>query len=99
MEGGSGEPPGRQPPSTLDWVGQVMLASDDPTGALLAALLVRHLVSNEDPRMLGFSPASLYGRVGGIAQQAFPDAVGGGSVVGPFDGILADLKRRTQAGQ
>jgi hypothetical protein len=83
----------------LDWVGQVMLASDDPTGALLAALLVRHLVSGEDPRTLGFSPASLYGRVGGIVQQAFPDVAGGGSVVGPFDAILADLKRRTQAGQ
>ena len=48
--------------------------------------------------MLGFSPGSLYGRVGDIAQQAFPD-VTGGSVLGPFDAILADLKRRTQGGQ
>jgi hypothetical protein len=83
----------------LAWLGEVMLAGGDPTGALLAALLVRHLVSDEDPRILGFSPLSLYGDVGGIAQQAFPDVAGGGSVLGPFDAILADLKRRTQGSQ
>jgi hypothetical protein len=83
----------------LAWLGDVMLAGGDPTGALLAALLVRHLVSEEDPRMLGFSPLSLYGDVGSIAQQAFPDVAEGGSVLGPFDAILADLKRRTQGSQ
>jgi hypothetical protein len=29
----------------LDWLGHAMLASGDPTGALLAALIVRHLAS------------------------------------------------------
>ena len=62
----------------LDWLGQAMLASGDPTGALLAALMVRHLVRNEDPRLLGYSPAALYGQLGGIAQQAFPDVADSG---------------------
>jgi hypothetical protein len=83
----------------LEWLGEVMLAGGDATGALLAALMVRHLVADENPRELGFSPISLYGQVGGIAQQAFQDVGGGGSVVGPFDAILADLKRRTQGSQ
>lgn len=83
----------------LDWLGQVMLENGDPTGALLAALMVRHLVSDEDPGRLGFSPGSLYGRVGGIAQHAFPDVAEGGSVPGPIDAILADLKRRTHGSQ
>lgn len=83
----------------LDWLGEVMLAGGDATGALLAALMVRHLVADENPRELGFSPVSLYGQVGGVAQQAFPDVGGGGSVVGPFDAILAALKRRTQGSQ
>ena len=30
------------------------------------------------------------------AHEAFPDVGGDGSVVGPIDAILADLKRRTQ---
>jgi hypothetical protein len=83
----------------LDWLGEVMLADGDATGALLAALLVRHLVADENPRELGFSPVSLHGQLGGIAQQAFPDVGGGSSVAGPFDTILADLKRRMQGSQ
>jgi hypothetical protein len=87
----------------LDWLGQVMFASGDATGALLAALMVRHLMPGSDltgqARQDGFSPVSLYGRVGGMAQQAFPDVGGGGSLVGPLDAILADLKRRTQGGR
>ena len=53
----------------LDWLGQAMLASGDPTGVLLAALMVRHLVPDGDPRLLGFSPTALYGELGGIAHQ------------------------------
>ena len=83
----------------LAWLGQAMLTSGDATGALLMALLVRHLVPDEDPRKLGFSPLSLHEEVGGIAQQAFPGVAEGDSVLGPFDAILTDLKRRTQGGQ
>ena len=63
------------------------------------ALLVRHLVPDEDPRKLGFSPLSLDGEVKGIAQQAFPDVAEGDSMLGPFDAILTDLKRRTRGDQ
>jgi hypothetical protein len=35
--------------------------------------------------------AALYGQVRGIAQQAFPDVVDSGSLVAPFDAILAEL--------
>ena len=35
----------------------------------------------------------------GIAQQAFPDVAEDGSPVGPFDAILAYLRRRTPGGQ
>ena len=58
----------------LDWLGDVMRQSDDATGALLAALMVRHLVPGEDPdRRLGFSPSWLYGQLGHIARKAFQD--------------------------
>lgn len=83
----------------LDWLGQVMLASGDPTGALLAALMVRHLVADEDPRLFGFSANALYGQLGGIARQAFPDVAAASSLVAPFDAILAELKERTQSGE
>ena len=47
----------------LDWLGDVMRQSGDATGALLAALMVRHLVPGEGPdRRLGFSPSWLYTR-------------------------------------
>jgi hypothetical protein len=84
----------------LDWLGQTMLANGDRTGALLAALMVRHLVPNEDrERLLGFSPTALYGQVGGIARQAFPDVADVGSLLAPFDAILSEIGRRTQGGE
>jgi len=61
--------------------------------------MVRHLVPDGDPRLLGFSPTALYGELGGIAHQAFPDIADSGSLVAPFDAILAELKRRMQGGQ
>ncbi len=82
----------------LDWLGHVMLARGDPTGALLAALIVRHLIPDADPGLLGFSPTSLYAQVGGIARQAFPEVADVGSLVGPFDAVLAELNQRTQGG-
>ena len=84
----------------LDWHGQAMLANGDRTGALLAALMVRHLVPDEDrERLLGFSPAALYGQVGGIARQASPDVADIGSLLAPFDAILSEMDRRTQGGE
>jgi len=57
----------------LDWLGDVMRQSGDATGALLAALMVRHLVPGEDPdRRLGSSPSWRYGQLGHIARKAFP---------------------------
>jgi hypothetical protein len=90
---------GRTTAEHLDWLGQSMLASGDSTGALLAALLVRHLVHDEDPRLLGFSPTALYGQLRNIVQQAFPDVAANNTLVGPFDAILAELKRRTQGSE
>ena len=73
---------------------------DDLTGALLAALLVRHLVWDEDQEDVGIlASLNCTGEFGGIAQQAFPDVAGDGSVVGPFDAILAELTRRIQSGE
>jgi hypothetical protein len=67
------EPASRTAAEHLDWLGDVMRKSGDATGALLAALMVRHLVPGEDPdRRLGFSPSWLYGRLGHIARKAFP---------------------------
>jgi hypothetical protein len=84
----------------LDWLGQAMFTSGDPTGALLAALMVRHLVPDGDPGVLGFSPNGLYGLTRSIAQLVFPDvADSGGFLVAPFDAILAELKRRTQGSE
>jgi hypothetical protein len=79
----------------LDWLGNVMEKRGDLTGALLAALLVRHLIRGEElDRRLGFSPARLYMQLGWIAQKAFPGIAGGGTVVGPFDDILAHLQQQ-----
>ena len=75
-----------------------MLQSGDMTGALLAALMVRHLIPDGDPeRRLGFSPSWLYVQLGHIAQKAFPEAADRRSVVAPFDAILAELRQRTQS--
>jgi len=83
----------------LDWLGGVMLQSGDMTGALLAALMVRHLIPDEDPeRQLGFSPSWLYSQLGHIAQKAFPEVADGRTVVAPFDASLAKLRQRTQSG-
>jgi len=79
----------------LDWLGYVMEQRGDPTGALLAALLVRHLVAGQDlDGRLGFSPLHLYGKVGQIAQKAFPGIARGGTVLGPVDDILAHLTQQ-----
>jgi hypothetical protein len=68
----------------------------DLTGALLAALLVRHLIRDKDlDRSLGFSPVHLYGQVRQSAQRAFPGIARGDTVVGPFDDILAHLQHLT----
>jgi hypothetical protein len=80
----------------LDWLGNVMEQRGDLTGALLAALLVRHLIQGRDlDRSLGFSPVHLYGQLGQIAQRAFPGIARGDTVVGPFDDILAHLQQQT----
>ena len=88
----------------LDWLGHVMEQRGDLTGALLAALLVRHLIRGEEQdRTLGFSPLNLYAMAGPIAQAAFPGIAGGGSVLGPVDDVLAHLQQltsgTTQSGQ
>lgn len=91
------EAAGRTAAEHLDWLGQVMLTSGDRTGALLAALMVRHLVPDGDPaRRLGFSPTALYSQLGDIARQVFSGPDSGGSLVAPFDAILAELDRRTR---
>jgi hypothetical protein len=83
----------------LDWLGHVMEQRGDQPGALLAALLVRHLLRGESlDRQLGFSPASLYVRLGHAARKAFPDIAGGSTVVAPFDNILAHLHQLTAQG-
>jgi hypothetical protein len=80
----------------LDWLGNVMEQRGDLMGALLAALLVRHLIRGQDlDGRLGFSPVHLYGQLGQIAQKAFPGIAGGDTVVGPFDDILARLQQLT----
>ncbi len=80
----------------LNWLGQVMEQRGDLAGALLAALLVRHLLPGQGlDRSLGFSPTSLYAQLGPTARKAFPDIAGGGSVLGPFDDILAHLRQVT----
>jgi hypothetical protein len=78
----------------LDWLGHVMEQRGDRTGALLAALLVRHLIPGKGlDRSLGFSPSGLYGSLGQVAQKAFPGIARGGTVLGPFDDILAHLNQ------
>jgi hypothetical protein len=78
----------------LDWLGNVMAQRGDLTGALLAALLVRHLIRGKElDRSLGFSPMGLYGQLRQIAQKAFPGIARGDTVVGPFDDILAHLQQ------
>src|SRR5262249_14775645 len=65
----------------LDWLGNVMEQRGDLMGALLAALLVRHLIRDKDlDRSLGFSPVHLYGLLGQIAQKAFPGIARGDTV-------------------
>jgi hypothetical protein len=87
---------GRTAAEHLDWLGHVMEQRGDLTGALLAALLVRHLIRGEDQdRALGFSPLNLYAMAGPIAQAAFPGIAGGGSVLGPVDDVLAHLQQLT----
>ena len=77
-----------------------MLQSGDATGALLAALMVRHLVPGEDPgRQPGFSPSWLYGQLGHIARKVFPEVTASLTVTGPFDAILAELAERIQDGE
>lgn len=84
----------------LDWLGDVMRQSGDATGALLAALMVRHLVPGDDPEgQPGFRPSWLYGQLGHIARKAFPEVAGSRTVTGPFDAILAELTRRIQSGE
>ena len=84
----------------LDWLGEVMRQSGDGTGALLAALMVRHLVPGEAAgRQLGFSPSSLYGQLGRIARKAFPEVTASPTITGPFDAILAELAERIQDGE
>ena len=78
----------------LDWLGEVMLAEDDLTGALLAALLIRHLVAHNDPGTnLGFSPASLYMRSRHAGLRAF-GIEHTGALLTDFDAMLAELKGR-----
>jgi hypothetical protein len=84
----------------LDWLGDVMRQSGDATGALLAALMVRHLLPGEDPdRRLGFSPSWLCGQLGHIARKVFPGVTASRTVTGPFDAILAELAQRIQDGE
>jgi hypothetical protein len=83
----------------LDWLGEVMRQSGDANGALLAALMVRHLVPGEaSGRQLGFHPSWLYGQLGHIARKAFPEVTASRTVTGPFDAILAELTHRIQDG-
>lgn len=91
---------GRTAAEHLDSLGDVMLQSGDMTGALLAALMVRHLLPGEDrERRLGFSPSGLYVQVGHIARKAFPEVADSRTVVTPFDAILAELRQRIQSGE
>ena len=82
----------------LDWIGQVMLAEDDLTGALLATLLIRHLVPYDDPdRNLGFSPVSLYMQSRHAGLRAF-GLESTGALLSDFDAMLAELKGRVAEG-
>jgi hypothetical protein len=84
----------------LDWLGDVMRQSGDATGALLAALMVRHLLPGENPdRRLGFSPSWLCGQLGHIARKVFPGVTASRTVTGAFDAILAELAQRIQDGE
>jgi hypothetical protein len=84
----------------LDWLGNVMQQSGDATGALLAALMIRHLVPGEDPdRQVGFHPSWLYGQLSHIARKAFPEVTASRTVTGPLDAILAELAQRIQDGE
>jgi hypothetical protein len=78
----------------LDWLATALSREDDKVGALLAALLIRHLVSGDllESGDLGFNPIFLYGDVGEIAERLFPGAVGRGYMAGLLDVILGDLK-------
>jgi hypothetical protein len=65
----------------------------DLTGALLAALLVRHLSPDDDlDRSLGFNPFHLYRRLSPTAQKAFLGITGSDTALRPLDDILAYLK-------
>jgi hypothetical protein len=56
----------------LTWLGNMMLLKGDQVGALVAALMVRHLVGEVDGiRDLGFYPVFFYIQVSAIAQQGF----------------------------
>lgn len=87
-------------PPRSTWTGSenVMLQAGDMTGALLAALMVRHLVPGEDrERQLGFSPSWLYVQAGHLARKAFPEVADSRTVIAPFDAILAELAQRIQS--
>lgn len=89
---------GRTAAEHLDGLGNVMLQAGDMTGALLAALMVRHLVPGEDrERQLGFSPSWLYVQAGHLARKAFPEVADSRTVIDPFDAILAELAQRIQS--
>ena len=82
----------------LEYISGVLLAENDLTGALLAALLVRRLIPGCDSqRTLGFSPVSLYART----QDAGLHALGlqeTGAILSDFDAMLADLEYRVANG-
>jgi hypothetical protein len=82
----------------LEHIGEVLLAEGDPTGALLAALLVRRLVPRDDPqRTLGFSPTGLYGQTQDTGLRALGLQTTG-ALLPDFDTMLADLEHRVTYG-
>lgn len=81
----------------LDWIGEVLRAEGDETGALLAALLIRRLIPGGDPdRTLGFSPNGLYAHVQRLALEVF-GVQSTGAVLPDIDAAVSELVRRVNA--
>jgi hypothetical protein len=81
----------------LEWLGRVLFGRDDRVGALLAGLMIRHLLpGSPDPRDLGFDPGGLYTD---IQSATWPvegiDEAHRASRTGSLDGLLAELEERT----
>jgi len=82
----------------LEWLGEVMLRRDDRVGALLAGLMVRHLLPGEqDPRTLGFDPGGLYAGLRSAPWQiADLDPTRRMTFAGLLDAFIDELEDRTK---